>query len=71
MNEDNEWELSNCELNFKEYNFNDFNTGNTFPMDKYNSKIFVLNRKFIHSFTERTFKETDLIPLRKLAEHLE
>ncbi len=71
VNEDNEWELSNCELNFKEYNFNDFNTGNTFTMDKYNSKIFVLNMKFIHSFTERTFKETDLIPLRKLAEHLE
>ena len=69
MNENNEWELSNCELNFTEYDFERFNTGNTFPMDKFNSKLFVLNKKFIAEFDEIKYGESDLIPLKKLVEH--
>lgn len=69
MNEHDEWELSNCELNFTEYDFENFNAENTFPMDEFNSKLFVLNKKFIAQFEENKYDESDLIPLKKLVEH--
>ncbi len=68
MNDDNEWELSNCELNFKTFEFSRFIFQNTFPQDKYNSKLFMLNKEFISGFHEEEYDETDLIPLKKLAE---
>ncbi len=69
MNDNNEWELSNCELNFTKFDFDKFNTKNTFPMDKFNSRLFVLNKKFITEFEENKYGESDLIPLKKLVEH--
>jgi len=69
-NDDDEWELSTCELNFTDFDFGRFSGKNTFAQDKYNSKLFVLNRNFIANFTDEYFKETDLIPLKKLTEYL-
>lgn len=71
MNNDGEWELSNCELNFKEFNFENFSEKNTFPQDKFNSRLFLINREFVAEFEgEEQFGEFDLLPLKKLAEKL-
>jgi len=69
-NDDGEWELSACELNFTEFNFDDFTMENTLPQDKYNSKLFLLNREFIAEFTDKKYGEMDLIPLKELAKQL-
>lgn len=69
-NDEGEFELSACELNFTEFDFEDFTVENTVPQDKYNSKLFLLNREFIAGFQEKTFGEFDLIPVKKLAEYL-
>ncbi len=70
-NDDGEWELSTCELNFKDYDFENFSEKNTFPQDKFNSKLFLLNREFIAEFEgEEHFGEFELLPLKKLAEKL-
>jgi uncharacterized protein len=70
-NDDGEWELSACELNFNDFNFDNFSEENTFPQDKYNSKLFLINHEFIAEFKEENqFGEFDLLPLKKLAEKL-
>jgi len=70
-NDDGEWELSTCELNFRDFNFEKFSEKNTFSQDKFNSKLFLLNREFIVEFKgEEHFGEFDMIPLKKLAEKL-
>jgi Fe-S-cluster containining protein len=68
--EDGEWQLSACELNFTQFNFEKFTTENTYPQDKYNSKLFLLNRNFIKEYEAKSFKEFDLIPLKKLVDYL-
>lgn len=70
MNDDNEWELSNCELNFKDFDFEQFTFDNTFPQDKFNSELFILNKEFVSDFKEKKFIETDLISLKNLAKEL-
>ena len=67
MNNNNEWELSACDLNFTEFDFGEFTTENTFPQDKYNSKLFMLNKKFISEFRGKKYDEFDLIPLLNIA----
>lgn len=67
MGED-EWELNHCELNFKE-SPPEFNESNTFPQDRYNSKLFMLNRRFIRSYKGHNYKELELIPLRELVNY--
>lgn len=59
-----EWELSCCELNFKD-NRTAFNEANTFPLDRFNSRLFMLNKEFIGSLTETRYSEFDLIPLKE------
>ena len=70
MNDDSEWELSNCELNFKEFDFEEFTFDNTFSQDKFNSRLFVLNKEFITAFDDNGFSELDLIPIKNLAREL-
>jgi hypothetical protein len=70
VNEDGEPELSACHLNFTDFDYNDFTLENTFPQDKYNSKLFLLNKAFIAEFKEKKYHEMDLIPLKSIAEHL-
>jgi Fe-S-cluster containining protein len=70
MSEENQWELSACELNFTEFDFEDFSLDNTFEQDKYNSKLFMLNKEFIAGFQDKKYGETDLIPLKELLNHI-
>jgi uncharacterized protein len=70
-NDDYEWELSTCELNFKTYDYENFSPLNTYPQDNYNSKLFMLNRKFIADCQASVkYGEFDLIPLKMLAKQL-
>ena len=71
VNEEDEWELSNCELNFKDFDFEKFTLDNTFEQDKMNSQLFQLNKKFIESYKEEKFVATDLISVRQLQQDLE
>jgi uncharacterized protein len=67
MNDD-QWELSACELNFTEYDFDNFSEENTFPQDKYNSRLYLLNMKFIESFFPQQLSPADLFSLKDLFE---
>jgi len=69
-NDDGEWQLSACELNFTQFNFEKFTLDNTYPQDKYNSRLFLLNRDFIAKYKKENFEEFDLIPLKKLVKYL-
>ncbi|HBL77578.1 MAG: hypothetical protein A2W90_03305 [Bacteroidetes bacterium GWF2_42_66] len=62
--ETEEWELSACELNFTD--FNDFDAKNTFPQDKFNSRLFLLNEEFIKSPVMQQYGKFDLVPIREL-----
>lgn len=70
MNNNSEWELSACELNFTEYDFEKFTLANTLPQDKYNSKLFMLNKEFIVNFQDKKYGEMDLIPIKTLLNYL-
>ena len=69
MNDNNEWELSACELNFTNYNFEEFTLDNTFQQDKFNSKLFLLNKEFVSGFYDKVYDEFDLIPIKNLIDH--
>ncbi|MGQ7868870.1 YkgJ family cysteine cluster protein [Sunxiuqinia sp. sy24] len=62
---DEQWELSACELNFTEFDDEDFTTENTFPLDKFNSKLFLLNQVFLKE-NNLSYSEFDLIPIHNL-----
>lgn len=65
MGEEN-WELSACELNFTDFDFADFTEENTFPQDRYNSKLYMINKRFTESFPEKNYDPTDLLPISSL-----
>lgn len=69
-NDDGEWELSACELNFTDYNFEKFTLKNTYPQDKFNSELFLLNQQFIEANPKPDFNEFTLIPLKELKKNL-
>jgi Fe-S-cluster containining protein len=69
-NNEGEWELSACELNFTAFNFEKFTGKNTFPQDKFNSKLFLVNKQFISEISGINYNEFDLIPLKNLAKEL-
>ncbi|MFV0592179.1 MAG: YkgJ family cysteine cluster protein [Draconibacterium sp.] len=70
MNEEGDWELSACELNFTEFDMDEFTDKNTFPQDKFNSELFMLNKEFIADFKEYKYSEFDLIPVKDLLKHI-
>lgn len=70
MGENDNWELSACELNFNNFDFADFTNENTFPQDRINSELFMANKTFIQEFDEKEFGEFDLIPIRNLADEI-
>lgn len=70
MNEDGDWELSACELNFTEFDMDEFTEENTFPQDTFNSRLFMLNKEFIAHFEEENYNEFDLIPVKELLKHI-
>lgn len=69
-NDEGEWELSACELNFTRFDFGKFTEKNTFPQDKFNSELFLLNQQFIEANPKPGFDEFTLIPLKNLKENL-
>jgi hypothetical protein len=69
--DDDEWQLSYCELNFAGGTVPEFTGTNTFPQDLYNSKLFLINAEFVASLKEKPYSEKELIPLRDLKKFLE
>lgn len=41
------WQLSFCELNFEDFDLDEFSEENTYPQDVYNSKLYMLNKEYI------------------------
>lgn len=70
MNDDDNWELSACELNFTAFDFSDFTNENTFPQDRINSELFMVNKTFTTNFNEKKFGEFDLIPIKNLIDEI-
>lgn len=64
-NEDGEWELSACELNFTNYE-KPFHSRNSLQQDRYNSELYMLNKAFIELPENSSYAANTLIPLRKL-----
>ena len=64
--ENDEYELSLCELNFTKFDFEDFDEENTFPMDQFNSRLYLINKKFIAGFENGRYNEQERIPLAEL-----
>ncbi len=62
---DEQWELSACELNFAEFDDDDFTTENTFPQDKFNSQLFMINKEYLKEIKSDK-GEFDLISMQKL-----
>lgn len=60
------YEVSHCQLNFKNFNISDFNIDNTLFMPDYNSKLFLLNREFVESENIAKKNPKKRIPLWKL-----
>ncbi|MCG6187812.1 YkgJ family cysteine cluster protein [Maribellus maritimus] len=69
-NHEGEWELSACELNFTKFSFEEFTVDNTFPQDKFNSKLYLLNKDFITQLNDKNFSEFDLIPIKDLIKQM-
>ena len=65
-NDGTEWELSHCELNFTDYDPDDFSHENTYPQDTLNSKLFMVNKEFVATFANVKYSESDRIPLSDL-----
>lgn len=73
LNMDNEgenWELSYCPLNFTQVNENYFTLENGYQQDIFNSKLYLLNQKFIKTDQGKGYSENELIELRKIEEYL-
>lgn len=68
-NEEGEWEMSACELNFTSFE-DDFHTKNTFPQDRFNSDLFMINKEFVSRNEYSRYSEFDLLPLRSLKDEL-
>jgi len=60
------WELSHCENNFTDVDLDDFNSENTFPLDRINSKLYQINHDFVATFENGKYTEIDRIPLSGL-----
>lgn len=61
------YEVSFCELNFIDFKLEKFNRNNVFYEDKYNSKLFMLNKRFINHLTEKKYDAIQLIELNDIA----
>jgi Fe-S-cluster containining protein len=57
------YEISFCELNFTDNTFEKFNRNNVYFEDKFNSKLFMLNKRFIEKLPEDNFEPIQLIEL--------
>lgn len=70
MSDDGNWELSACHLNFTQFDMSEFTDSNTYAQDKFNSKLFLLNKDFIQCISDKIYKDFDLVPIRKLIDFI-
>ncbi|MFW5781021.1 MAG: YkgJ family cysteine cluster protein [Bacteroidota bacterium] len=66
VNEDDNWELYVCDLNFTRVNLETFTDENTFPQDLYNSKMYMLNQEFIRHYSKKNYSERQLVPVKNI-----
>ncbi len=59
-----EYEVSFCPLNFKNFPIDSFNNQNVYFEDKYNSELFQINKEFLEDSANTEFDNGQLIPLR-------
>lgn len=62
---DEQWELSACELNFTTFDDEDFSEENTFAQDRFNSELFLLNKRFVDQ-NNLGYSHFDLLDLKDL-----
>lgn len=62
---DEQWELSACELNFTEFDDEEFSAENTLPQDTFNSELFQINKEFIQQ-NKLDYTEFDLLEMKDL-----
>ena len=60
-----DWHLNHCPLNFDMVDDDYFTYDNTYPQDKYNRKLFMINKEFIQHMDEEMDEKTR-IPLKEL-----
>jgi len=65
MSDDENFELSVCDLNFTDFDIDQFNDKNTLMLDAYNSKLFSLNQEFL-KISENKHSAFELVSLNKL-----
>jgi len=53
-------------LNFTDFDMDDFDEDNTYPMDRINSWLYLINKNFVAGFEGGKYSETDRIPLAEL-----
>jgi len=58
-----DYELSCCELNFTDFDMDNFDEENTYPMDRINSQLYAINKNFVATFEGGKYTERDRIPL--------
>lgn len=61
-----QWELSACELNFTDFDWDEFSEENTFPLDRYNSRLYMLNQQYVQSLPGNSYTSGQLISLSSL-----
>lgn len=66
MNDEGEWEFSTCDRNFRDAGAALFTEDNVLFEDVMNSRLFLLNREFIHASEGNIYGETDKIALKNL-----
>ena len=64
-----DWHLNHCPINFDQVDDDYFTFENTYPQDKYNSKLYLINKSFIENFNEE-WDEKTRIPLKNLFQEL-
>jgi uncharacterized protein len=66
---DEQWELSACELNFTRFDPEGFSFENTFPQDRFNSMLYLINQEFIREYPGLEYNGGELLSLNKLSQH--
>jgi uncharacterized protein len=64
--ENEEWVLSHCELNFKDADEDYFDESDMHEQDKWNSKLYILNREYLTTSPYTSINEKTLLPLSGL-----
>ncbi len=63
-----EYEVSYCPLNFKDYPLENFNSENVFFEDTFNSKLYQLNKDYLIDTSNDDYDAGQLLKLNSLAE---